>query len=72
MSNKTVVVRSGLDLTGLLFLIFLVLKLTKVIDWSWWYVTMPLWLGWAIILGIALFVFLIFVIGEALDHFLKK
>ena len=27
----------------LLFLIFLVLKLTGVINWSWWWVTSPLW-----------------------------
>lgn len=32
-----------------LFLIFLVLKLTGVITWSWWLVTAPLWAGWAII-----------------------
>ena len=29
---------------GTLFVIFLILKLTKVIDWSWWLVTAPLWL----------------------------
>lgn len=28
-----------------LFLVFLVLKLTHVIDWSWWWVTAPLWFG---------------------------
>jgi len=28
---------------GLLFLIFLVLKLTGYIVWSWWIVTIPLW-----------------------------
>ena len=28
---------------GTLFVIFLILKLTKVIDWSWWWVTAPLW-----------------------------
>lgn len=33
----------GIGLTGLLFLVFLVLKLCKVIDWSWWWVTAPLW-----------------------------
>lgn len=27
----------------LLFVVFLVLKLCKVIDWSWWWVTAPLW-----------------------------
>ncbi len=37
---------------GTLFVIFLILKLTKVIDWSWWWVTAPLWgsiLFWVII-----------------------
>lgn len=29
----------------ILFLIFLVLKLCSVIDWSWWWVTAPLWGG---------------------------
>ena len=28
----------------ILFLIFLVLKLTKQINWSWWWVTSPLWI----------------------------
>lgn len=32
----------------ILFLIFLILKLTHVINWSWWWVTAPLW-GSAII-----------------------
>lgn len=27
----------------LLFLVFLVLKLTKAIDWSWWWITAPIW-----------------------------
>lgn len=26
-----------------LFLVFLALKLCKVISWSWWIVTLPLW-----------------------------
>ena len=26
-----------------LFIVFLVLQLTHVIDWSWWWVTAPLW-----------------------------
>lgn len=38
----------------LLFLTFLILKLTGVIDWSWWYITMPLWIFWAILLAIGL------------------
>lgn len=28
---------------GLLFIVFLVLKLTHLIDWSWWWVSAPIW-----------------------------
>lgn len=28
---------------GILFIVFLILKLTDVIAWSWWWVTSPLW-----------------------------
>ena len=37
----------GIELTGLpmiLFIVFLILKLCKVIAWSWWWVTSPLWI----------------------------
>jgi hypothetical protein len=34
----------GVGLTGFLFLIFLTLKLTGYIDWSWWWITAPLWI----------------------------
>lgn len=37
-----------------LFLIFLVLKLTKTINWSWWWVTSPLWLPVVIGIGFIL------------------
>ena len=30
---------------GVLFVVLLVLKLLGVIAWSWWIITMPLWLG---------------------------
>lgn len=30
------------------FLVFLVLKLTGVIDWSWWWVTAPLWVTFVV------------------------
>jgi hypothetical protein len=42
-----------------LFLIFLVLKLTNHIDWSWWWVTSPLWIP-AVIILIVLFIALMF------------
>lgn len=27
-----------------LFIVFLILKLCKVIDWSWWWITSPIWI----------------------------
>lgn len=40
----------GIGLAALVFLVFLVLKLTDIIDWSWWFITMPLYGGFAIML----------------------
>ena len=34
---------------GLLTLVFIVLKLTHYIDWSWLWVLSPLWLGWIVV-----------------------
>lgn len=34
-------------LPTLVFIVFLVLKLTGYIDWSWWWITAPLWVGYA-------------------------
>jgi hypothetical protein len=42
---------NGLGLGTVLFLIFMVLKLTNYIDWSWWWVTAPLWIP-IVIIGI--------------------
>jgi hypothetical protein len=43
---------SGIGVLGLLGVAFVILKLCEVIDWSWWYVTMPFWGGIALVLGI--------------------
>lgn len=44
----------GISFAGLLTIVFIVLKLTNVIDWSWWWVTAPMWIPVSI--GIALIV----------------
>lgn len=52
---------SGTGILGILFLIFLVLKLTGVgaiANWSWWWVTAPLWIP-AIFLLAALAAYLV-------------
>ena len=35
---------------GVLFIVFLILKLTAIINWSWWWVTAPLWIPAIIVL----------------------
>lgn len=40
----------GIGFTGLLTIVFIVLKLTNNIDWSWWWVLSPLW--FSLLLGI--------------------
>ena len=39
---------------GLLTIAFIVLKLTKVIAWSWWWVLCPLWIPVSVALVIGL------------------
>jgi len=42
-NNVSVKVDTGAFLTIGLFFIFLILKLTGHITWSWWWITIPLW-----------------------------
>lgn len=43
---------SGISLGTILFIVFLVLKLTETIDWSWWWVTAPLWIPVALVVAV--------------------
>lgn len=47
-----------ISFTSLLTILFIGLKLGKVIDWSWWWVLSPLWIS----LGIGVVIFLIILI----------
>lgn len=52
---------TGMSFCGVLFLIFFVLKLTKVIAWSWWWVTAPLWMPTAIVFALIVLAWLVVV-----------
>jgi hypothetical protein len=58
MSNEKTT-SGGIGFFGAMFLLFLGLKLTNYIDWSWWWVTSPLWLPTAVIVGFIAIAFLI-------------
>lgn len=46
--SKKEAASGGFGLGTVLFIVFLVLKLTGNIDWSWWWVTAPLWIPFLI------------------------
>jgi hypothetical protein len=64
MDNNTK--SGGIGITTVLFLIFMTLKLTKTIDWSWWWVTSPLWIPFVLGLAVLLIVALSAYISEKL------
>lgn len=43
---------TGTSITGLLGVAFVVLKLTHVIAWSWWWVLAPFWIPLVLVLVI--------------------
>lgn len=53
MSNQNA--ESCITLNGLLGVVFVTLKLCGVIQWSWWFVTLPFWGGFAIVAAVMLF-----------------
>jgi len=44
----------GIGLVGVLQITFVVLKLCKVIDWSWWWVLSPIWISTALTILVVL------------------
>ncbi len=53
MSGSNGTPSSGIGVSGLLGVVFVTLKLIGVIDWSWWWVTLPFWGSLALALIIA-------------------
>ena len=60
---------SGIGFLGLLTIVFIVLKLTGDIFWSWWWVLAPIWGGLAFWLAVA---FLIFIGALIVASFRKR
>ena len=56
MSSSSSSSSGGISFTGALTVLFIGLKLTNVISWSWWWVLSPIWIS-------ALFVFAIILIA---------
>jgi len=65
--SKIIVQSSGIGFTGLLTIAFIVLKLTKVIAWSWWWVLSPLWIPVALIFVLSIIILIITVVLDWID-----
>lgn len=66
-NNKKNGSTEGVGFLGLLTLIFITLKLTGFIDWSWWWVLSPLWIP----TSIALLIFVVMLIGVVITAVVK-
>jgi hypothetical protein len=69
MANNKQTASSGISLGGVIFIVFLILKLAEigpVANWSWWWVTSPLWIPIALVLTVLCIVGLLFSIAKIL------
>jgi hypothetical protein len=63
-SNSSNSSSGGIGFTGLLTIVFIVLKLTGYIEWSWWWVLSPIWIS----LGVLLVIIALFLVIAAIKR----
>ena len=71
-SNQAGATASGCGFFGLLFLVFLILKLLDKITWSWWWVTAPLWGPAVLVCAGVLIFFICAFISVLIDNYKAK
>ena len=59
-NSNTTTVSGGIGFSGLLTIVFIVLKLCGVINWSWIWVLAPMWVSVALCVAILIFIVRIF------------
>ena len=57
--DKTEIQTGGIGFIGLLTIVFITLKLTGYIAWSWLWVLSPLWLPISVVISVAAFGFIV-------------
>ena len=56
MKNNNSSSTSSIGFTGLLQLVFIVLKLCGIIDWTWLWVLSPTWIGILLVIAIVIII----------------
>ena len=64
MKNNNNVSSGGIGFCGVLAIVFIVLKLLKVITWSWLWVLAPIWIPAAVVILIFIIAAIIFKHGK--------
>ena len=64
MDNKNNTTSGGIGFTGLLTIVFIVLKLLDVIKWSWWWVLSPIWISFGVALVVIFILLLAAIVGS--------
>ncbi len=54
------------------FVIFAILKLLGIIDWSWWWITSPIWIPWCLSLVALIIALLYYAFYTIRELFNKK
>ncbi len=70
-NNKKITISYSFPIATIIFLAFFFAKIFDKIDWSWWWVFSPLWLPFAIILGLLAIGGVIYVIGTLIVTILE-
>ena len=50
---------TGIGLSGILTIVFVIFKLLDKLDWSWWWVFSPLWISFGLVIFILIICFIV-------------
>ncbi len=69
MTDRVTVTNSGgIGFAGALTILFIALKLTGVIAWSWWWVLSPIWISVGLVvlvlIGLAIVGLIVYLVGD--------
>lgn len=68
MSNQKSPRSGGIGFVGLLTIVFITLKLTGFIAWSWWWVLSPIWISIALLLVLFVLIVIFLLIADAMKE----
>ena len=58
----------NIDSIDLITIVFVVLKLTEVIDWSWWWVLSPILISFALVIIVLIIALIISLVNKLKDN----